>query len=92
MISQPDLNFNNEAVRKAVLNNVKFWLDLGVDGFRLDTINFCYHDKLLRDDPSMAIEDRQGRGFSDDNPYAFQYHYYNNTQPEKLSLWKIFVH
>jgi alpha-glucosidase len=83
---QPDLNFHNEAVRKAVLDNVKFWLDLGVDGFRLDAINFCYHDKLLRDNPAKALEDRQGRGFSDDNPYAFQYHYYNNTQPENIEF------
>ncbi len=86
LTSQPDLNFHNEEVRKAVLDNVKFWLDLGVDGFRLDAINFCYHDKLLRDNPAKAVEDRQGRGFSDDNPYAFQYHYYNNTQPENIEF------
>jgi alpha-glucosidase len=86
LTSQPDLNFHNEAVRKAVLDNVRFWLDLGVDGFRLDAINFCFHDKLLRDNPPKALEDRQGRGFSDDNPYAFQYHYYNNTQPENIEF------
>jgi alpha-glucosidase len=84
LTSQPDLNFHNEDVRKAVLDNVKFWLDHGVDGFRLDAINFCFHDKLLRDNPAKAVEDRQGRGFSEDNPYAFQYHYYNNTQPENI--------
>jgi alpha-glucosidase len=86
LTSQPDLNFHNEEVRKAVLENVKFWLDHGVDGFRLDAINFCFHDKLLRDNPAKAVEDRQGRGFSEDNPYAFQYHYYNNTQPENISF------
>jgi alpha-glucosidase len=86
LTSQPDLNFHNEDVRKAVLDNVKFWLDHGVDGFRLDAINFCFHDKLLRDNPAKAVEDRQGRGFSEDNPYAFQYHYYNNTQPENIAF------
>lgn len=86
LTSQPDLNFHNENVRKAVLDNVKFWLDHGVDGFRLDAINFCFHDKLLRDNPAKAVEDRQGRGFSEDNPYAFQYHYYNNTQPENIAF------
>lgn len=86
LTSQPDLNFHNEDVRKAVLENVKFWLDHGVDGFRLDAINFCFHDKLLRDNPAKAVEDRQGRGFSEDNPYAFQYHYYNNTQPENIAF------
>ena len=86
LTSQSDLNFHNEDVRKAVLENVKFWLDHGVDGFRLDAINFCFHDKLLRDNPAKAVEDRQGRGFSEDNPYAFQYHYYNNTQPENIAF------
>jgi len=63
---------------------VKFWLDRGVDGFRLDSINFCYHDAQLRDNPAKPVEQRVGRGFRPDNPYAFQYHYYNNTQPENL--------
>jgi alpha-glucosidase len=86
LTSQPDLNFHNDDVRNAVLDNVKFWLDHGVDGFRLDAINFCFHDKLLRDNPAKAEADRQGRGFSEDNPYAFQYHYYNNTQPENIAF------
>jgi len=86
LTSQPDLNFHNSAVRQAVLANIEFWLKKGVDGFRLDAINFCYHDKLLRDNPPKAKADRQGRGFSEDNPYAFQYHYYNNTQPENIAF------
>ncbi|HEY5970368.1 MAG TPA: alpha-glucosidase [Pseudoxanthomonas sp.] len=82
--SQPDLNFHNPAVRQATLENVKFWLDKGVDGLRLDAINFCFHDAQLRDNPPKPAEQRVGRGFSPDNPYAFQYHHYNNTQPENL--------
>ena len=84
--SQPDLNFHNPEVRAAQLDNLKFWLDRGVDGFRLDSINFPYHDAQLRDNPPKPPELRTGRGFSADNPYAFQYHYYNNTQPENLGL------
>jgi alpha-glucosidase len=82
--AQPDLNFHNPEVREAVLDNVKFWLERGVDGFRLDSINFCFHDARLRDNPAKPQEKRVGRGFSPDNPYAFQYHYFNNTQPENL--------
>lgn len=82
--SQPDLNFHNEDVQNAVLDNVEFWLKRGVGGFRLDAINFCFHDKQLRDNPAKPKELRAGRGFSEDNPYAYQYHYYNNTQPENL--------
>ena len=81
---QPDLNFHNPDVQAATLDNVQFWLDRGVDGFRLDAINFCFHDRLLRDNPPKPKEQRTGRGFSPDNPYAYQYHYYNNTQPENL--------
>ncbi|WP_125559381.1 alpha-glucosidase family protein [Pseudoalteromonas rubra] len=86
LTEQPDLNFHNPEVRQAVLDNVEFWLKKGVDGFRLDAINFCFHDQQLRDNPAKPKELRQGRGFSEDNPYAFQYHYYNNTQPENLAF------
>ncbi|MEP0355483.1 alpha-glucosidase [Paraglaciecola sp.] len=86
LTSQPDLNFHNEQVREAVLNNVEFWLQRGVDGFRLDAINFCFHDKQLRNNPAKAEEDRKGRGFSEDNPYAYQYHNFDNTQPENLNF------
>ncbi|MCC8363670.1 alpha-glucosidase family protein [Lysobacter sp. A6] len=84
LASQPDLNFHNPAVQQATLDNVKFWLDRGVDGLRLDAINFCFHDAKLRDNPPKPAELRVGRGFSPDNPYAFQYHWHNNTQPENL--------
>ncbi|HZX76397.1 alpha-glucosidase family protein [Lysobacter sp.] len=84
--SQPDLNFHNPAVREATLDNVRFWLDRGVDGLRLDAINFCFHDAQLRDNPPKPEALRTGRGFSPDNPYAFQYHWYNNTQPENLAF------
>jgi alpha-glucosidase len=84
--SQPDLNFHNPQVRAAQLDNLKFWLDRGVDGFRMDAINFCFHDAALRDNPPKPPELRTGRGFSPDNPYAFQYHWHNNTQPENLGF------
>ena len=84
--SQPQLNFHNADVRQAQLDNLEFWLQRGVDGFRLDSINFPYHDAELRDNPAKPIELRIGRGFSPDNPYAFQYHTYNNTRPENVML------
>lgn len=84
--SQPDLNFHNPEVRQAVLDNVEFWLKRGVDGFRLDAINFCFHDAQLRDNPAKPKELRQSIGFDEKNPYAYQYHYYNNTQDENLGF------
>ncbi len=48
---QPDLNWRNPAVREAMLDNMKFWLDLGVDGFRVDAVAGLSKDKAMRDDP-----------------------------------------
>ena len=45
---QPDLNFWNPAVQEAVLDVARFWLDRGVDGFRLDVVNYYVHDRELR--------------------------------------------
>jgi alpha-glucosidase len=86
LADQPDLNFHVPAVRRAALENVRFWLERGVDGIRLDAINFCFHDALLRDNPPKPIDKRTGRGFRPDNPYAFQYHVYDNTRPENLTF------
>ena len=61
LVSQPDLNFHNPEVQQAALDNVKFWLDRGVDGLRLDAINFCFHDRQLRDNPAKPPELRVGR-------------------------------
>ena len=84
--SQPDLNYHNEEVRQQILEEMEFWLKRGVDGFRLDAINFCYHDKQLRSNPFKPMEERTGRGFSPDNPYAAQYHLFDNTQSENLEF------
>ncbi len=40
--SQPDLNFANPALRAAMLNVMKFWLDLGIDGFRADAVPYLF--------------------------------------------------
>jgi alpha-glucosidase len=84
LAQQPDLNFHNPEVQRASLDNIRFWLDRGVDGLRLDAINFCFHDRQLRDNPPRPVGERNARGFRNDNPYGYQYHRYNNTQPEML--------
>jgi alpha-glucosidase len=81
---QPDLNFHNPEVRAAALANLRFWLDRGVDGLRLDAINFCFHDAQLRDNPPRPKTARAPTGFKADNPYGYQWHAHNNTQPEML--------
>lgn len=55
LTSQPDLNLHNRDVQDAVLEVTKFWLDRGVDGFRLDALNFTMHDPELRDNPPSGL-------------------------------------
>ncbi len=81
--SQPDLNFHNPEVRQALLDVIRFWLDRGVDGFRLDTVNYYFHDLELRNNPPFP----KGYAFPTapaSNPYTFQDHLYDKTRPENL--------
>ena len=48
---QPDLNWRNPAVEKAMFDVMRFWLDRGVDGFRLDSIPDLFEDESLRENP-----------------------------------------
>jgi alpha-glucosidase len=48
---QPDLNWSNSQVREAIKQAMRFWLDLGVDGFRVDAVYWMAKDPLMRDDP-----------------------------------------
>jgi glycosidase len=53
---QPDLNYRNPDVKEAMFNILRFWLDKGIDGFRLDMLHAIYEDEQLRDDSfSWAI-------------------------------------
>jgi alpha-glucosidase len=88
--SQPDLNFHNPEVQDALLDTVRFWLDRGVDGFRLDTVNFYFHDKELRDNPPLGEDGVFGNDAPDVNPYGMQNHLYDKTQPENVEFLKRF--
>ncbi len=84
--SQPDLNFHNPEVRQAQLDNMRFWLELGVDGFRLDTVNFYFHDPELRDNPPVPADADKTLGAPDSNPYTWQRHVYDLSRPENLDF------
>ncbi|RMH44430.1 MAG: DUF3459 domain-containing protein [Alphaproteobacteria bacterium] len=86
LTSQPDLNLHNPAVQDALLGVARFWLDRGVDGFRLDTINFYFHDKALRDNPPLPAEARNDTIAPAVNPYNFQEHLYDKNQPENIAF------
>ena len=83
---QPDLNFHCPDVQDALLDVARFWLDRGVDGFRLDTVNFYVHDKELRDNPALTAEQRASTIAPSVNPYTWQDHKYSKTQPENIAF------
>ena len=87
LVSQPDLNLHNPEVRQANLENLEFWLRRGVDGFRLDAINFCTHDRELRNNPPQRDGARlflAAEGMV--MPYGLQAHVYDSSRPETLEF------
>lgn len=88
LTSQPDLNFHNPDVRQAQLDNMRFWLNLGVDGFRLDTVNFFFHSQGLEDNPPVPPGEPKTMGAPPDNPYTYQRHVYDLSRPENLEFLK----
>ncbi|WP_051520951.1 alpha-amylase family glycosyl hydrolase [Rubellimicrobium mesophilum] len=80
LTEQPDLNFHNEEVVDALLDSMKFWLDRGVDGFRLDTVNFFVHDRQLRDNPPSDWIEFPA------NPYEAQDHRFSKTRPQNIAV------
>ncbi|MFC3285843.1 alpha-glucosidase [Litchfieldella rifensis] len=85
LTTQPDLNFRNPEVVEAILGEVRFWLERGVDGFRLDAVNFCTHGEL-RDNPPQEEIAEGFIGVRPDNPYGYQQHLHDKTQPENLAF------
>lgn len=73
---QPDVNWRNPQVRQAMLDVVRFWLDRGVDGFRLDVFNMYFKDELLRDNPFKPGV----------RSFERQQHIHDCDQPEMLPL------
>jgi alpha-glucosidase len=81
LTSQPDLNYHNPDVQDWALANLRFWLERGVDGFRFDTVNYFFHDPIMRDNPA----DYRVKAEVEGNPYGMQYHLFDKNQPENLA-------
>ncbi|HEY6870196.1 MAG TPA: alpha-amylase family glycosyl hydrolase, partial [Novosphingobium sp.] len=78
---QPQLNVANPAVQDALLGVARFWLDRGVDGFRLDALNHAIHDPLLRDNPP-APDDGRDRT----RPFDYQTKLHSQSQPGVIAF------
>lgn len=69
---QPELNWRNTELRKAVYAMIRYWLDLGVDGFRMDVVNWYIKDEQFRSNPwKLSL-----------NPIDVQKHLYDRNQPK----------
>lgn len=81
-VEQPDLNWRNPEVKNAVFKMIRFWLDMGVDGFRLDVVNYYIKDEELRNNPRHFFQ-----GFRE---YERQDHIFDRNRPETHDILKEF--
>ncbi len=77
LAEQPALNVRNDTVQQALLDCARFWLDRGVDGFRLDAINYAMHDPALTDNPPAPANGRARTRSCD-----FQLQLHNKSHPD----------
>ena len=77
---QPDLDWREPAVHERMGEVVRFWLERGVDGFRVDAIDRSMKDPLLRENPPASSTERR---FDD---FRGQYHLWNKDRPEVLDV------
>ncbi|SDM57610.1 alpha-glucosidase [Catalinimonas alkaloidigena] len=77
---QPDLNWRNPAVQEAMFDALRFWLDRGVDGFRVDALRQMIKDDQWRDNPPSD------EGPTSQNPYDALKPLYTTDRPEVMDL------
>jgi alpha-glucosidase len=85
LASQPKLNLRHEATLEAILASGAFWLDRGVDGFRLDAMDFLLHDPALTSNPA---EPPPPDGRTPDKPFGLQRHVHDMLQADALDLMR----
>jgi alpha-glucosidase len=84
---QPALNLRNSDVVEAIGHEMRFWLDLGVDGFRLDAVQTFCCDPDLRSNPPVGSNHGDIRiGGGPNNPFARQRHLFDRDVPEALEV------
>jgi alpha-glucosidase len=75
---QPEVNWRNPVLRKEMFDLIRYWLDMGVDGFRLDVVNWFIKDEELRDNPwKLSL-----------TPMDVQKHVYDRNRPETHDICK----
>lgn len=77
---QPELNWRNQEVRKAIYDLIRYWFERGIDGFRVDVVNYYIIDDQYRNNPWRIKL----------NPIEFQNHIYDRNRPETHEIVKEF--
>lgn len=85
---QPDLNWRNPLVREAMFDVVRFWLDRGVDGFRIDVAHYIMKDPLMRDNPPNP--GREASLHKSLGGYDSQLHLYDKGHPDVHKVYQQF--
>ena len=82
---QPDLDYHHPAVRDWAVETLRFWMDRGVDAFRLDAVNFLFHDPALTDNP---VDERPGPRPTL-KTYDMQMPRFSKNRPETLDFMRV---
>jgi len=82
LASQPQLDLRNPRVVDALFAAGRFWLDRGVDGFRLDAVDFMFHDPALRDNPPRELA-----GAAPMRPFGMQRHLHDMLHPDLMDFF-----
>lgn len=83
LTAQPDLNYRNPEVRAAMVNVFRFWLDRGVDGFRLDVAQRVMKDPEYRDNPPG-----EQSGWKQVGAYGSQRHIHDQGHPDVHDVFR----
>jgi alpha-glucosidase len=83
---QPDLNWRNPEVERAMLDVLRFWLERGVDGFRIDVANFVLKDPQLRDNPPNPTAGTSSYKYL--GHYDTQLHLHDKGHPDCHPLYR----
>jgi len=87
---QPDLNWRNPAVKAAMFDVIRFWLDRGIDGFRVDAAHYILKDPDLRDNPlNLSAQRVLHKPMGD---YDSQVHLYDNGHSDVHTIYRELRH
>jgi len=88
--AQPDLNYDNPAVLEEMMGVLKFWLDLGVDGFRVDSLPHLFEDPEFRDQVPAEIKVESKGPVLTPAEYGYWDHKYTSNLPQTLDVLEKF--